>query len=208
MSLCACAPEAVASTGTSLWINVTAKRVCAVHRCRTLAGNKYVRVFRATDRHGYDIVFGEWRPTRRLIELEFGRTPITAIRLAGEVFAYAVSNRHEAASTMVYLVRMRRGEEAGWLAADDIEVGSRGITDLALTTSGTVAWMMEGRFQDPADPKNGPHPFSRAVFVVPAHQDGPIFLAYGTGIEPGSLVAAPARMYWFQDGSPRTFAAP
>jgi len=203
--------DALASSGASPWINVKANQICGrhgrvIHRCRTLAANRRVRVFRATDRHGYNIVFGEWRATRRLTELESGPTRITAIKLVGEVLAYAVSNRREAA--MVSLIRMRRGEGPGWIAANDIEAGSPGVTDLALTPSGTVAWLVEGRFLDPADPKSGPHPFSRAVFAVPDHRDEPIFLAYGNDIAPGSLVAARGQIRWLQAGSPRTFVAP
>src|SRR3989442_515500 len=102
-ALVAWAPEALASAGASPWINVTANQICGVHRvvhrCRTLAANKRIRVFRAADRHGYDIVFGEWRPTRRLMELEFEPPRITATRLAGEVLAYAVSDRREASDS-------------------------------------------------------------------------------------------------------------
>jgi hypothetical protein len=206
-----CAPAAIASGGTSPWISVEANQICGRHgrvvrSCRTLAANERVRVFRASDRRGYNIVFGEWRPRRRLIELEFGPTRITAIKLAREVLAYAVSEPGET-GTMVYVIDMRRGEGAGWIGADDIEAGSPGVSDLALTPGGTVAWLVEGRFQDPAEPTSGPHPLSRAVYAVPAHHDEPVLLAYGTGIRPGSLTAAPGRVEWFQDGSQRTFAA-
>jgi hypothetical protein len=212
-------PEAPASTpGVSPWLNVTANQICGRHahvvrKCQTLAANKQVRAFRATDRHGYEIGLAEWRPTRRLTRLELGpsgRTSIrTEIRVAGEWLAYAVSNPHEVASAMVYLLRMREGEGPGWIAADGIEAGSPGVTDLALTTSGTVAWIMEGRFVfvvDWADEHRTGVSLSRAIFAVPRPGDEPILLAAGAGIQPQSLVAAHARIKWRQDGSTRTFA--
>ncbi|TMK98061.1 MAG: hypothetical protein E6G34_10350 [Actinobacteria bacterium] len=210
-------PETLASSsGASPWINVTADQICGVHTnvvrsCRTLVANRWVRVFRATDRTGYDIAFGEWRPTRRLTELELGPPGRTTIRVKGEWLAYAVSNPHEAASAMVSLLRMREGEGAGWIAADGIEVGSPGVTDLALTRSGIVAWIVEGRFvfvPNWADERPTGVSLSRAVFAVPGPGDEPVLLAAGSLIQPRSLVAAHGRIYWRQDGSTRTFATP
>jgi hypothetical protein len=59
--------------------------------CRTITADARVRVFRATDRRGYDIVFAEWLPTHRVREIDFPRPePLTATALAGSVVAHAV----------------------------------------------------------------------------------------------------------------------
>jgi hypothetical protein len=187
----------------------SAKQICARRVCRTLAANRNVRVFRATDRHGYDIVYGEWLPTRQVRLITTPRSePITAMALVGPRFAYA--ERYGAGTAvLVYVQDLRpRGPGAGWSAADDLEHGSRGVTKLALTSSGAVAWLVEGRFMDPADIKEGPHPESRAIFVVPKLRDEPVFLAYGTDIATQSLRAAHGHIYWTQSSVRHSYALP
>jgi hypothetical protein len=187
------------------------KTICASHSCRTLVASAQARVVQAINRHGYDIVWGEWLPTRYLSEIDFpGEEPITALALAGRFFAYAThAGGGGSPSVSVNVLDLRGGPAGGgWTAADDIESGSRGVTDLALTPSGTVAWLMEGRFLDPAAVEEGPHPFSRALFAVPAGKSEPIFLTDGTSISPGSLAAVPGHVYWTEDGIARSYLAP
>jgi hypothetical protein len=187
----------------------SAKQICARHVCRTLAANRNVRVFRATDRHGYDIVYGEWLPTRQVRLITLPRSePITAMALVGSRFAYA--ERYGAGrAVLVYLQDLRpRGPGAGWIAADDLERNSHGVTKLALSRSGTIAWVVEGRFMDPADIKEGPHPESRAIFVVPELSDEPVFLAYGTDIATQSLTTAHGQVHWIQSGVRRSYVPP
>jgi hypothetical protein len=80
-----------------------------------------------------------------------------------------------------------------WVAAEDMEAGSAGVKNLALTASGSVAWLVEGRFLDPADREAGPHPNSRAIFCASRRTGEPVFLAYGASTTPSSLSADASR---------------
>jgi hypothetical protein len=168
----------------------SAKEICASHVCRTITANVRVRVFRATDRRGYDIVFGEWLPRHQVREIDFPRSePLTAVELAGSVFAYAVRYRSGKA-VLVYAEDLQpghAGEGGSWVAAEDMEAGSAGVRNLAVTASGSVAWLVEGRFLDPADREAGPHPNSRAIFCASRRTGEPVFLAYGPSVSPSAL---------------------
>ncbi len=170
----------------------SAKEICASHMCRTITANARVRVFRATSRRGYDIVFTEWLPAHQVREIDFPRSePLTAVALAGSVIAHAV--RYASGTAVyVYVDDLQPGHVSvggSWVAADDIEAGSAGVRNLAVTTSGRVAWLVEGRFLDPADRKAGPHRNSRAIFCASHRTGEPVFLAYGPSISPSALTA-------------------
>jgi len=174
----------------------SAKEICASHVCRTITANARVRVFRATDRRGYDIVFAERLPTHRVREIDFPRSePITATVLAGSIVAHAVRYASGTA-VLVYVEDLQPGhggEGGSWVAADDIEAGSAGVRNLAVTASGSVAWLVEGRFMDPADRKAGPHPNARAIFCASRQTGKPVFLAHGPSVSPAALRADASR---------------
>jgi hypothetical protein len=174
----------------------SAEEICASHVCRTITADARVRVFRATDCCGYDIVFAEWLTTHQVREIDFPRDePLTATALAGSVVAHAVRYASGTA-VLVYVEDLEPGHEdqgGGWVAADDIEAGSAGVRNLAVTASGNVAWLMQGRFLDPADRKAGPHPNSRAIFCASRRTGEPVFLAYGPSISPSGLRAYASR---------------
>jgi hypothetical protein len=185
------------------------RQICARRVCRTLAADRNVRVFRVTDRHGYDIVYGEWLPTRQVRLITVPRSePMTAMKLVGSKFAYA--ERYDAGTAvLVYESDLRpHGPDASWRGAEDLERGSRGVTQLSLTSSGSVAWLIEGRFIDPDDIEEGPHPESRAIFVAPELRGEPVFLAYGSDIATRSLAMAHGHVYWTQSGVRRSYALP
>ncbi len=168
-----------------------ARAICASHVCRTIVADATVRVFRATDRRGYDIVFAEWRRTHQVQETDFPRSePLTAAALAGSAFAYAV--RYPSGRTaVVYVDDFQPGharDGGGWVGAENIEAGSAGVRNLAVTASGSVAWLMEGRFRDPADGGPGPYPNARAIFCARGLGE-PVLLAYGPTISPSALRA-------------------
>lgn len=183
----------VSSGRASEW---SAREICASHACRTISANARVRVFRATDRRGYDIVFAEWLPTHQVREIDFPRSePLTATVLAGSIVAHAVRYASGAA-VLVYAEDLQPGhggEGGSWVAADDIEAGSAGVRNLAVTASGSVAWLVEGRFSNPADRKAGPHPNSRAIFCASRRTGEPVFLAYGLSVSPAALRADASR---------------
>lgn len=187
----------------------SARQICARRMCRTLAADRNVRVFRATDRHGYDVVYGEWLPTRQVRLITLPRSePITAMKLVGSKFAYAERYRAGRA-VLIYESDLRpHGAGASWLGAEDLERGGRGVTQLTLNSMGVVAWLIEGRFRNPAEIKEGPHPESRAVFVAPRLHYEPVFLAYGDDISPGSLASTRRHVYWIQGGARRSYTLP
>jgi hypothetical protein len=170
----------------------SAKEICASHVCRTITANARVRVFRATDRRGYDIAFAEWLSTHQVREIDFPRSePLTATVLAGSIVAHAVRYASGTA-VLVYAEDLQPGharEGGSWVAAEDMEAGSAGVRNLAVTASGSVAWLVEGRFMDPADRRAGPHPNSRAIFCASQRTGQPVFLAYGPSISPSALRA-------------------
>jgi hypothetical protein len=172
-----------------------AKAICAAHVCRTIIANARVRVFRATDRRGYDIVFAEWLPKHQVREIDFPRSePLTAVELAGSVFAYAVRYASGTA-VLVYVEDLQPGHAGvggSWVAAENIEAGSVGVRKLAVTASGSVAWLVEGRFLDPANPEAGPYSNSRAVFCA-SRTGEPVLLSYGPTITPADLKADASR---------------
>jgi hypothetical protein len=168
----------------------SAKEICGSHACRTIAADARVRVFRATDRRGYDIVFGEWLPTHQVREIDFPREePLTATVLDGSVVAHAV--RYASGTAVdVYVEDLQPGHEdegGSWVGAENMEAGSAGVRNLAVTASGKVAWLLEGRFMDPADVKAGPYPDSRAIFCASPRTREPVLLAYGPNISPSAL---------------------
>ena len=172
-----------------------AKEICASHVCRTIIANARVRVFGATDRRGYDIVLAEWLPTHQVREIDFPRSePLTAVELAGSVFAYAVRYASGTA-VLVYVEDLQPGHAGvggSWVAAENIEAGSVGVRKLAVTASGSVAWLVEGRFLDPANPEAGPYSNSRAVFCA-SRTGEPVLLSYGPTITPADLKADASR---------------
>jgi len=121
--------------------------------------------------------------------------PLTAVALAGSVLAHAVRYASGTA-VLVYVEDLEPGhtrEGGSWVAAEDMEAGSAGVENLALTASGSVAWLVEGRFLDPADRQAGPHPNSRAIFCASRRTGEPVFLAYGASTSPAALSADASR---------------
>jgi hypothetical protein len=165
-----------------------AKQICAKRRCRTIASDGKVRVFRATDRHGYDLVFGEWRPTRQIKETSAEEGSLVASVLRGTVFAYA-TRPEQGGFEMVRVENLHPGREGdiggGWPAAENLS--GRGVIGLAVTLSGKVAWLIEGRFWNQAEREMSPSSSTRAIFCAAPRTDEPALVAYGAGLAPSAL---------------------
>jgi hypothetical protein len=164
-----------------------AKQICAKRTCKTIRIDAKVRVFRATDRHGYDLIFGEWRPTRQITEA--GEEPLTVSVLAGTVFAYAVRSAGGESADMVYVENLHPGHEGdiggGWPAA--VNLSGHGVRNLAVTRSGKAAWLVEGSFWNPVAREMSPSLNSRAIFCTVPRTDEPAFVAYGPSLSPSAL---------------------
>jgi hypothetical protein len=83
------------------------------------------------------------------------------------------------------------------LAADnpalDDRSGPAGVTDLELTRSGAVAWIVHNRFLRPP-----------TLEVHKVDADGDAILATGGDIDARSLALSGNRIYWLQAGQPKT----
>jgi hypothetical protein len=166
-----------------------AKAICAKRKCRTIRADARVRVFRATDRHGYDMVFGEWRPTRQITETGADEGSLVASALTGANFAYAVRPNPREPFEMIHVERLRPGPEGdiggGWQAAENLS--GYGVRNLVVTASGKAAWLVEGRFWNPVAREMSPSLSSRAIFCAAPRTDEPAFLAYGLGLSSSAL---------------------
>jgi hypothetical protein len=167
-----------------------AKQICAKRKCRTIASDRKVRVFRATDRHGYDLVFGEWRPTRQIKETSAEEGSLVASVLRGTVFAYA-TRPEKGGFEMVRVENLHPGHEGdiggGWPAAENLS--GRGVIGLSVAASGKVAWLLEGRFWNQAEREMSPSSTSRAIFCAAPRADEPALVAYGPDLAPSALKA-------------------
>jgi hypothetical protein len=166
-----------------------AKTICAKRKCTTIRADAKVRVFRATDRHGYDMIFGEWRPTRQITETGAGEGSLVASALTGANFAYAVRPNPREGFEMVNVEHLRPGHQGdiggGWQAAENLS--GDGVRSLVVTASGKVAWLIEGHFWNPAAREMTPSLSSRAILCAAPRTDEPAFLAYGPGISSSAL---------------------
>jgi hypothetical protein len=91
------------------------------------------------------------------------------------------------------------------------EEGSPGLTDIAVTPAGTVAWAIAGRFVNPLAPPipaGQKAPDSKAILVAAGGLTPPVMAAYGSTIDSNSLAAVPGHVNWTEAGAPRAFAAP
>jgi hypothetical protein len=86
----------------------------------------------------------------------------------------------------------------------------RGVTDVVVTAAGSVAWMIEGKFNNPSGELpagGGLPPASNAIYLLASASTTPVLLAYNPMIEPGSLAAIPGHIYWLEAGAAHTYAA-
>lgn len=166
-----------------------ASAICAKRTCTTIRVDATVRVFRATDRHGYDMVFGEWRPTRQITETGADEGSLVASALTGANFAYAVRPDPREGFEMVDVEHLRPGHQGdvggGWQAAENLS--GHGVRNLVVTASGKVAWLLEGYFWNPAGREMSPSLSSRAIFCAAPRTDEPALLAYGPSISSSAL---------------------
>ncbi len=89
----------------------------------------------------------------------------------------------------------------------DFSEGSRGVVQVVVTPSGSMAWMIEGLFSNPTAKMAEILP-GRAVYALLAGDKRPQLLAYSESIVSLSLAAAPGHIYWLEASGPRTLPAP
>jgi hypothetical protein len=223
-------PLALLFPSTSSAARLSEKHICKVRSCRTLVANDDIRIFRASARRSvregeYRSTFAEWLPRHRLRLLAdeegLGASEVEGTpALAGEFAAYALlvgEGRYPGESRSMILVRLnvKTGDVtvASANGSHGAEIGhtSRGVTDVCVTTAGSIAWMIEGEFADPLEPVPS-HSFTpsgaRAIYAAPAEGTSPLLLAFSATIAARSLACIADHIYWLEGSSPRTYAAP
>jgi hypothetical protein len=202
---------------------------CVVYRCRTLAASAQIRVYQARNRHPAVEIpflssFARWLPTGRLTPLgdNVETTRILKLKLlalAGRFVADATEScgKEGCASSVARLnVQTGRRERAtpstaswelGNLNGKCVggPPGALGVTDIIVTPSGTVAWIMGGSIEVPT---NRVDLNSRTVCELPPKSSTPVVVASSTRIEPKTLAGIPGRLYWLEGGAPRTAVIP
>jgi hypothetical protein len=207
----------------------TRAKLCKRFRCRTLAADVSVQVFQATARHPavafHESTYAQWLPTGRVTPLgDFAGTPegtaLAGVRvvLAGRFAAYGLTlsaERYQGTSFTEAVGRLnaqtgrRERFPANGAHGPGFGEKSPGVTDVVVTPKGSVAWIIDGSFQDPTrkTPVPGVVPLgSRALYEVPAGSTMPILVAYNSTIDAKSLAAIPGHLYWAEGGTPRSAA--
>jgi hypothetical protein len=202
------------------------RAVCVLFRCKTLLADTQVRVYQATSRHpreeAHDSTFAEWVPTGHVTplgdELRFEGPSLEGLALSGRFVAYALgltAERYPGTGTTWAIGRLNVQTGRRERVPTDGEKGggfgekSPGVTDVAVTAAGTVAWIDDGSFANPLPGTPNVLPLgSRAVFELAPGSKMPTPLAVSATIEPKSLAAIPGRLYWTEGGAARSTPVP
>jgi hypothetical protein len=198
--------------------------VCVVYRCKTIAADAQVRVYQATSRHPgretYESTYAQWLPTGRVRSLGDAAgvegASLISLDLSGRYVAYALgeaAERYQGDGSTWAVVRLNA--QTGHRESVSLSFGekSRGVTDIAATPAGSIAWIEEGSFQNPMGPplpgnESVLPPGSKAVFDLPPGSSVPQALAVSTAIIPKSLAAIPGHLYWTEGGAARSTSIP
>jgi hypothetical protein len=76
-----------------------------------------------------------------------------------------------------------------------------GVTDIAVTVNGTVAWIVGGSIDQPNNLRNLS---SRTICELPPGSTVPIVVASDPSIRPKSLAAIPGHLYWIEGSTTRS----
>jgi hypothetical protein len=201
---------------------LSAKHICKVHRCTTIAATHEVRVFDALTKlpergQPYDAQFVEWLPTHKLTMLA-AHNPEAVVGECCEVDAARISGRYVAyelpalnagsTSPCCYEAEVRRintttGEVTRTVRLFSYREGLS-ISWFGVTAQGSVAWVA----RDEEKASNGiSYPLTTAIYVLLANTDTTVELARSSEIDPHSVALIPGHLYWLEAGVPRTYAA-
>lgn len=173
----------------------------AAQRCErkpgeTLLRTSQVRVFRS-DSVTRPAYYGCRVSRTRATRLGDARVAsLDPIRVKGNLIAYQLrSVRKEAISFTLTVKSLATGRTVTRWAEDSAEPGGRyfGVTDVALTRSGAVGWMVTRQISE----------IDRRTLseVRKTDADGrAIVLDAGPGVDPESLAATASTLYWTNDG--------
>ncbi len=173
----------------------------------TVVQNTHVRVFTARSKRDqviFDSSFAKWVPSGRVTPLGDFAATVTELRLVRFVLinqwlGYVLEEFSEQTlGQSIYRLDARTGRREHVLAApgseDDFATLSAGVSDLAETPAGTVAWIQGGSIASPGIYR---------VFEWPPGAKAAVLLATATDIAATSLAAVPGHLYWLEGGVPR-----
>ena len=183
------------------------RSLCVHYRCITLTADAQVRVFQARNRRrsegAFRSTFALWLRSGRVTAFgdsaEIGGTALEALALSGPFVAYALGGAERSAGAgrgeAVYRLDAGSGRRSqiscggGSERTCCIAANAPGVTDVATTSSGSVAWIVGGV-------RSLTQPF--AVFLFAAHASNPVQLTASADISPHSLAAISGHVYWLE----------
>jgi hypothetical protein len=205
---------------------VPPRNLCSKYRCTTIAADSKVQVYKATSRHPgretYDATFARWLPTGRVTslgefagEVDSGATVYPAeVSVAGAFIAYGLleskTGKYPGSgfAQAVYRLNVRTGrrERTPAAGAGGTIFGEKslGATDIVLTPAGSVAWIVDGSYNDPSNPHTLLPLGSKTVLYLQPGSRTPTVLSTSATINPKSLAAIPGNLYWLEGQTART----
>ncbi len=186
--------------------------LCARYRCVTLIADAQVRVFQARNRlpseGTFRGTFARWLAGDRTTSLgdsaELGGTALEALALNGRFVAYALGGAEHSPGAgrgeAVYRLDASSGRRTqvscggGSERTCGIAANAPGVTDVAATSAGSVAWIVGGV-------RSSTQPF--AVFLLAARAVSATQLAASAAIAPHSLTAISGHVYWLEGEAAR-----
>ena len=198
--------------------------VCVQYQCKAIAADAQVRVYQATSRHPgretHERTYAQWLPTGRVTALGdngavFEGAVLGRLAVAGRFVAYALglsAERYAGSGTTWGVVRLNAQTGHRESVAPEGEKGggfgekSPGVTGVAATPAGSVAWVDDGSFPDPLPPPpgspGGPLPLgSKAIFDLAPGSKTPSAISVSSTIDPDAIAAVPGHLYWTDAGA-------
>jgi hypothetical protein len=178
----------------------------------TLMADAQVRIYQARNRHpsegAFRSTFAQWLGGSRITALgdsaEIGSAALEALALTGRFVAYALGGAEHSPGAgrgeAVYRLDATSGRRTqvsctgGSERTCGIAAKAPGVTDIAATSAGSVAWIVGGAL-------SSTQPF--AVFLLGAHASRATQLEASAAIAPHSLAAISGHVYWLAEETAR-----
>jgi hypothetical protein len=194
-------------------VQASARAGCVRYRCTILTANAKVQVFRARNRHParelpYKSSFAGWLPTGRVTALgdHFEGSALGPLALSGRYVASAIEAFTKAPpySWSIHRLNASTGRTEVVTAVprvedefEEHEEPSPGVTDICVTSAGSVAWIVAPTTVAPG---------LWRVFGLAPGSSVLQALASGPVIARGSLACVPGHVYWLEGSVARAAA--
>jgi hypothetical protein len=190
-------------------------RLCVVHKCRVLLETTKLSVFRATTRNlgreEFESTFVRWRSTGKRTALgdyvmaeDFAG--VGRLASSGSFLVYGLQSGGSQPGTISRICRLnaasgRRECFALTPGGEHSKYPSKsgGIRAVAVTPSGSIAWIVGGSWKTPT--------ILHVVELVAGSRTSSV-LASGPAIDPSSLAGVPGHLYWSEGTTARQAVIP